>query len=207
MVNDVGDIMKKKTHQLYKAMLHRSLLVITVFVLCYVIVSSTEHTTHSITNINGVKSIEAIHIINKYDNKNKTLQVREVSNMQEASLYGPSEPISFTGQMTAYNPICAGCTGKVSCPPRQDVRKGNIYFNDNVYGQVRILAADPAIPCGTIVQITNVSFTNEPIIGIVLDRGGAIKGNIMDFLVTETDNMNIVGRQRNVHYEILRWGW
>ena len=76
-----------------------------------------------------------------------------------------------------------------------------------IYGKIRILAADYAIPCGTIVKITNVSFTNEPIIGIVLDRGGAIQGNIMDFLVTETDNMDVVGRQKNVHYEILRWGW
>ena len=135
------------------------------------------------------------------------LKVKEVSNMQEAALYGPDTPISFTGQMTAYNPICVGCTGKVYCPPRQDVTNGNIYFDDGTYGKIRILAADYAIPCGTIVKITNVSFTNEPIIGIVLDRGGAIKGNIMDFLVTETDDMDIVGRQRNVHYEILRWGW
>ena len=89
----------------------------------------------------------------------------------------------------------------------QDVRNGNIYFEDSTYGKIRILAADYAIPCGTIVKITNVTFSQEPIIGIVLDRGGAIKGNIMDFLVTETDDMDIVGRQRGVNYEILRWGW
>ena len=69
------------------------------------------------------------------------------------------------------------------------------------------MAADPKIPCGTIVKITNVTFQAEPIIGIVLDRGGAIKGNIMDFLVTENDNMDVVGRQKNVNYEVLRWGW
>ena len=127
--------------------------------------------------------------------------------MEEAALYGPMMPISFTGQMTAYNPICVGCTGKVSCPPRQDVRNGNIWYDDATYGKIRILAADPHIPCGTIMQITNVSFSNEPIIGIVLDRGGAIKGNITDFLVTENDDMDIVGRQKNVNYEVLRWGW
>ena len=84
---------------------------------------------------------------------------------------------------------------------------GNIYFEDSTYGKIRIVAADSNIPCGTVVQITNVSFSTEPIIAIVLDRGGAIKGNIMDFLVSETDNMDVIGRQKEVHYETLRWGW
>ena len=184
-------------------MFNRFFIVTSVFTFLCVMISNNKHYSNNISNVNGVKSIEAIHIINKYDNKNKVLEVKHVSNMKEAALYGPNMPISFTGQMTAYNPICKGCTGKVACPPRQDVTNGKIYFNDSV----RILAADPNIPCGTIVQITNVSFTNQPIIGIVLDRGGVIKGNIMDFLVTETDDMDIVGRQRNVNYEVLRWGW
>lgn len=192
----------------YKVMISRFLLVSVLFGAGVTIFSSgTMHKTNSISNMNGVKSIEATHIITKYDNRNQSLKVREVSNMEEAKLYGPDMPISFTGQMTAYNPICVGCTGKVYCPPRQDVTKGNIYFDDTTYGKIRILAADYAIPCGTIVKITNVTFSDEPIIGIVLDRGGAIKGNIMDFLVTETDDMDIVGRQRGVNYEILRWGW
>lgn len=199
--------MKKKVHKFYKVMAHRFLFVITIFSFAYIIVSSTEHQTNSVSNMNGVKSIEAFQIITKYDNRNQTLEVKEVSNMQEAALYGPDMPISFTGQMTAYNPVCVGCTGKVYCPPRQDVTKGNIYFEDNTYGKVRILAADYAIPCGTIVKISNVTFSNEPVIGIVLDRGGAIKGNIMDFLVSETDDTNVIGRQKNVHYEVLRWGW
>ncbi len=199
--------MKKKTEKFYKVMINRSLFVIGVFCFGIFLLSPAHSKVNSINNINGVKSIEAIHIITKYDNRNQTLKVREVSNMVEASLYGAQTPISFTGQMTAYNPICVGCTGKVACPPRQDVTKGNIYFNDNEYGKIRILAADPAIPCGTIVKITNVSFSDEPIIGIVLDRGGLIKGNIMDFLMTETDDMDIVGRQKNVHYEVLRWSW
>ena len=199
--------MSKKKSSFSKVMASRFMLVGILFGAGIILSSGTTHKTNSITNMNGVKSIEATRIITKYDNRNQTLQVREVSTMEEAAFYGPDMPISFTGQMTAYNPICAGCTGKVYCPPRQDVRNGNIYFEDSTYGSVRILAADYAIPCGTIVKISNISFSSEPIIGIVLDRGGVIKGNIMDFLVTETDDMNIVGRQKNVHYEILRWGW
>lgn len=202
----MGDDMKR-SQSFKKAMAIRTVAVTFVFSTLMMVASSTEHYHNTISNINGVKSIEAIQIISKYDNLNQTLQIREVESMAEAAIYGPDMPISFTGQMTAYNPVCKGCTGKVYCPPRQDVTNGNIYFDDTTYGRIRILAADYAIPCGTIVKITNVSFSSEPIIGIVLDRGGAIKGNIMDFLVTETDNMDIVGRQRGVKYEILRWGW
>lgn len=199
--------LKKSVNKFYKVITKRFMFVGVVFMMLMIIATGNTTTKNSISNVNGVKSIQAIHIINKYDNRDKTLKVKQVANMQEAAIYGKDMPISFTGQMTAYNPICVGCTGKVSCPPRQDVRNGNIYFEDATYGKIRILAADPAIPCGTIVKISNVTFSNSEIIGIVLDRGGAIKGNIMDFLVTETDNMNIVGRQRSVHYEIARWGW
>lgn len=191
----------------YKAMISRSLFVIMIFgFLCIISVGKTKK-INVVSNMNGARSIEAIHMVMKYDNRVKELKVRSVANMEEASLYGPDTPISFVGQMTAYKATCVGCTGKVSCPPRQDVRNDNIYYEDKEYGTIRILAADPAIPCGTIVEITNVSFSTEPIIGIVLDRGGAIKGNIMDFLVSESYDMNIVGRQRNVNYEVLRWGW
>lgn len=191
----------------YKAISLRFLLVGFVFVFVTFLLSGNTSKVNSISNINNVKSIEVSHIISKYDNRSKALKVREVSNMYEASVYGPDMPISFIGQMTAYNPVCVGCTGKVYCSPRQDVTNGNIYFNDTTYGKVRILAADYLIPCGTIVSITNVSFSNDPIIGIVLDRGGAIKGNIMDFLVSESDDMDVVGRQHDVKYEVLRWGW
>ena len=188
-------------------MASRFLVVALFFVIGYFMFSSVERHVNVVNNINSVKSIEAIHIISKYDNRDQELKVMHVSNMEEAALYGPSTPVSFTGQMTAYYPNCEGCTGYLYCPPRQNVTNGNIYFKDSGYGNVRILAADYAIPCGTIVEISNLTFSEEPIIGIVLDRGGAIKGNIMDFLVSETDNSDVVGRQKNVNYEILRWGW
>lgn len=190
-----------------KAILNRVILVITIFVYAMILATTKTQQTNYVSNINGVKSLEAVHIINKYNNKNHLLDVLHVNNMQEAAMYGNSMPISFDGQMTAYKATCKGCTGCVSCPPRQNVTNGNILFEDNAYGKVRILAADPQIPCGTIVKITNISFSTEPVIGIVLDRGGAIKGNIMDLLVAETDDMDVVGRQRNVNYEVLRWGW
>lgn len=199
--------MKKNKSPFYRVMAFRFMFVGIIFSIGMILSSSTTHKINTITNINGVKSIGSTHIINKYDNRNQTLKVRQVSNMREVALYGADTPVSFNGQMTAYYPDCEGCTGYVYCPPRQNVKNGNVYFEDGTYGRVRILASDYAIPCGTIVKITNVTFSNEPIIGIVLDRGGAIKGNIMDFLVSEVEDSDIIGRQKNVHYEILRWGW
>ena len=199
--------MKKSRKSFIKAMIFRTVVVSTVFVYGIILSNSYEQKVNVVNNTNGVKSIQAVHMINKYDNRKQELKVMHVNTMAEAAEYGSSMPISFTGQMTAYRPNCKGCTGRVSCPPRQDVTNGNIWYNDQVYGSVRILAADPNIPCGTIVKITNVSFSSDEIIGIVLDRGGAIKGNIMDFLVSETDDMDVVGRQHNVNYEVVRWGW
>ena len=199
--------MNKNKISFYKAMAFRFFIVIFMFGLGCFMFASDGPKINSVRNINLVKSLEAINIINRYDNRNQTLNVRSVSTMKEVSLYGPDVPVSFTGQMTAYYATCPGCTGYVYCPPRQNVANGNVFFDDSTYGEVRILAADPAIPCGTIVEVDNLTFSNEPIVGIVLDRGGAIKGNIMDFLISEDEDSDTVGRQYNVKYEILRWGW
>lgn len=111
------------------------------------------------------------------------------------------------GEMTGYAANCPGCLGTVFCAPYPDVRAGNITFLDQEYGEIRIVAADPSIPCGTIVRITT-NLYGEPIIAIVLDRGSAIKGDIFDLLFKEDENINsLVGRQKNVKFEILRFGW
>lgn len=158
-------------------------------------------------NISGATYLNSSHFIDKYDNHDTTLVTRPVLNMQEVAMYGALSPVLFVGQMTAYGPDCVGCTGKVYCPPRQDVRNGNVNYNDSEYGTVSILAADYAIPCGSMIKINNLSYTNEDVYGIVLDRGGAIKGNIIDFLVPSEKDSDFIGRQRNVNFEIVRWGW
>lgn len=167
----------------------------------------TGRKTNYAPNIGSATSLQAIHFVAKYDDEDESLEVKAVSNMSEVAEYGPISPVLFVGQMTAYTAYCPGCGGRVACPPAQDVRNGNIYYEDSNYGVVRILAADRRIPCGSIIKISNVTFSSEPILGIVLDRGGAIKGNIIDFLVTEKKETNAIGRQFNVSYEIIRWGW
>ena len=194
--------------QIYSVLGKRLLLVCFVFIL-FIIVATGNGTKKIITyNSNKVKSVEAMHIVNKYNNLSNSLVSKVVSNMSEVSIFGASTPVKFYGQMTGYGPDCVGCSGILACPPRQDVRGGNIFFDDSTYGRVRILAADSAIPCGSIIKVSGVTFSSQPIFGIVLDRGSAIKGNIIDFLVESTSYAGSnIGRQSNIGFDIIRWGW
>ena len=125
--------------------------------------------------------------------------------------FGKANPKSFTGALTGYGPDCIGCGGRVSCNSknsgRQDVRNGNIFYNDEEYGKIRIVAADKNIPCGTIIEISNFIFEPDPVIAVVLDRGGVINGTLFDLLYPSEKDTTKIGYQRNIKYKILRWGW
>lgn len=194
-------------NKLSSVLLHRLGYVFLFLLLVSIISSGLGRKTNYAANIGNATSLQAAHFVAKYDDTGEVLEVKEAANMDEVAFYGPSSPVSFTGQMTAYGPDCVGCTGKVACPPRQDVRNNNIYYQDATYGQVRILAADKRIPCGSIIKIQNLTFSEEPVYGIVLDRGGVIVGNIIDFLVAKEADSYEIGRQRNIQFEIIRWGW
>lgn len=199
--------MKKLSSVLFKRMWY----VLFFLFLGFIIALGSGKKTNYAANIGSATSLQAIHFVSKYDDTRideQVLEVKHVFNMNQVAEYGPLSPVSFTGQMTAYTAYCPGCGGKVACPPAQDVRNGNIYYEDSSYGTVRILAADRIIPCGSIIKISNITFSNEPIVGIVLDRGGAIKGNIIDFLVEgRNEAYEGIGRQKDVVFEIIRWGW
>lgn len=195
--------MKKRKKQ------YRSKIFMFVFVvfLLFVIALGNKKETIITYNVNNVKSIEAVHIVSKYSSLIKPALPTMYESFEEAISNGPNEPVSFIGTMTGYGPDCVGCGGKVGCPPRQDVRNGNIYFNDNEYGTIRIVATDKSIPCGSIVRISNFRFSSEPIIAIALDHGGAIVGNTMDLLYASEAETKSIGRQKNIQFDIIRWGW
>ena len=113
---------------------------------------------------------------------------------------------TFTGDITGYGANCPMCSGHLACSSYY-VKDGTTTYPDLEYGTVRIVAADASVPCGTIVKISNVTFTDEPFYAIVLDRGGAIKGTLFDLLFETEQDALIVGRQKNVQYEIQRLGW
>lgn len=125
----------------------------------------------------------------------------------------------YVGKMTAYGADCNGCSGVggLSCRTKDGSRytlTGNgMYYNDDEYGSVRIVAASlEAFPCGTIVKVDNGRL--EPFYAVVMDTGYSVSnawnnGVVwMDLaFVTETDSTIYSATSSNVTYSVQRWGW
>ncbi len=134
----------------------------------------------------------------------KSVLVSSQSEIFKESGYSPI--YTFNGDLTGYAGDCPLCTGYLACPPRTNVLKDGIRYNDKTYGTVRIVASSKKYPCGTILQFNVGKLSNEPILAIVLDRG--VGGNSID-LLTESEDIarKQVGRVKNQEFEVLRQGW
>ncbi|NLL45061.1 MAG: hypothetical protein GX247_05295 [Mollicutes bacterium] len=125
----------------------------------------------------------------------------------------------FVGRMTGYGPDCVGCSkvGNVACLTKKKKKHSliynGIYYEDEEYGKVRILAAALSkFPCGTIIEVEDGYFGK--FIGIVLDTGGAMRSALkrdmilMD-LAFDSESNPLVGKatRNNVKYSVKRWGW
>ena len=134
---------------------------------------------------------------------------KEIIQASQNELYkkGINNPIyTFVGELTGYAGDCALCTGYLACPPRTNVIKEGIYYNDKTYGKVRIVASSRNYPCGTILKFNVSKLSDEPIVAIVLDRG--VGGNVIDLLTESEDYARKhVGRVRQLEFEVLREGW
>ncbi len=92
---------------------------------------------------------------------------------------------TFSGRLTTYGGDCTGCGGGSSSGVKLSAVTGvnntNSPFLTYKGQKYYCLAADRSIPFGTVIKITNHRL-NLPgtIYGIVVDRGGAIKGNKID---------------------------
>ena len=60
-------------------------------------------------------------------------------------------------------------------------------------------------PLYSIILIHNYKYEPDFMV-IVLDRGGAITGNKIDILVENEAKSSQLGIQKNVEFEVLRWG-
>jgi len=110
---------------------------------------------------------------------------------------------TYVGTLTGYGPDCYGCSGMTSSG--YDV-SNSITYSDYQYGEVRIVAADSSIPLYSIVRISNIP-GSDPIIAIVLDRGGNVGFNrftLFDLLFSSESSA--IGKTDNVTFEILRRG-
>lgn len=191
-----------------KAVIKYFSLVIYLFFIALIIITGNTKTQIVTSNINSVKSIQSKRIVHEYDADIFKPKIKLVTNTKDIKKYGSNYQIEFNGTLTGYGPDCPGCLGMVYCKPNPNVQNGKIYYNDKTYGKLRILAADYSIPCGSIIKIENFKFIEgDSFYGIVLDRGSAIVGLTMDLLYPSEADTVIIGRQRNIHFTIERWGW
>lgn len=118
----------------------------------------------------------------------------------------------FTGRLTTYGGDCAGGNGTSSTGIKlspisgvQGLNSPKLTYNGRSY---YCLAADPSIPFGTIIEITNHNLSIESTAyGIVVDRGGAIKGNKIDiFNGTEAGKYFTGGTSKNTQFKIISVG-
>ena len=118
----------------------------------------------------------------------------------------------FTGKLTTYGGDCAGGNGTsssgISLSPTTGVKGSHSAKLSYNGGSYYCLAADPSIPFGTIIKITNHNLGIESTAyGIVVDRGGAINKNHIDiFNGTEAGKYFKGGTSNNTQFEIVSVG-
>lgn len=115
---------------------------------------------------------------------------------------------TYYGPMTAYGPDCVGCTTGYTASGHH-VLNGNIYYNDDTFGNIRIVAADKSLPFGSIIKISGLDMYPDDLLAIVLDRGSAIgfnKKSYFDLLYSSEKETDSFGK-RYATYEVLRRGF
>lgn len=189
-----------------------SLLMI-IFAFAVLFVVSMGNKTMSVTtyNVNNTKSIQAVRMADQYHSfleaRQAAMPIVYETFTEAIDAAQNGQEASFIGKLTGYGPDCKGCGGNSACAPKQNFKNGNIYYNDPIYGKIRIVAADKSLPCGSVVRLNNISIYDDPIIAIVMDRGSAVKGKHLDLLFETEKNMQGMHTQNNIQFDILRLGF
>lgn len=181
----------------------------------------TNDTSSINSETNIIEENKEEEVLNNQENTTTDTVVDEQIKQEEAITvkgeYAPNLEVSNTieplatyyGKMTGYGPDCYGCSGITASG--RNVLNGNIYYEDQTFGNIRIVAGDRSIPFGSIIKITGTNVSNEPVIAIVLDRGGMIgfqegKHSYFDLLFESEQAASLVGRQ-DATFELLRSGY
>lgn len=177
----------------------------------YVYVENMPSTAEPIVLVEGVNGLDytydGLNYVHLSDVKNEVVQV------------GTGKQGNYSGKLTGYGPDCPGCSkvGNVACRTKAGTNHSltydGLYYNDEAYGSVRILAADNgAFPCGTIVKVNNGNL--EEFIGIVLDSGSAMRGAWREGVVwmdlafsSQAEALTGGATSNNTTFNVQRWGW
>ena len=154
-----------------------------------------------------------------YYNDDGTIVLEEV--VDEEVIIGTGKNGEYTGVMTGYGPDCSTCSGRGSVSCKTEDKKNfnlindGVYYNDDEYGEVRVLAAALSeFPCGTIVEVKSSNLGDFT--GIVMDTGYTmreqLKNGVYHFDVAyETEKNEEIKKATNmsgeVIYSVQRWGW
>ncbi len=140
--------------------------------------------------------------------------------VSEEIIVGTGKVGEYTGIMTGYGPDCSTCDGRgytfcdTSDPGWYNIITDGIYYNDEEFGEVRVLAAETdEFPCGTIVKVT--SSNAGTFMGIVLDTGYDMRKNFSNGIIhfdvaytTEKDpEIYKITNKVSVSYSVQRWGF
>lgn len=175
-----------------------------VIALLFLIATSNDRSTIVASNVNTVKAIESSRVV---------LPIKDEYIENEKSQFFSIEEIianqgnlaEFNGTLNGYSYDCDECSNNLVCLPSTNVSEDNIYYNDMTYGQIRILAADSNIPCGSIIKVSN--YDNQVFYGIVLDRKNNVQGLIIDLLFNNKKSIVNFEKSNNVNFKIERWGF
>lgn len=146
---------------------------------------------------------ESISIIEEVE-KPTPKQVTE--NVDMTTISNANILATETVNVSHYGHDCYGCrTGYTASG--YYVGDGRIYYQDNEFGNVRIVAADRKYPLGTILRI---GYRDSTIVAIVLDRGSGIGDNKkyqIDLLTYDERTSSDLGIITNTGLEVLRLGY
>lgn len=177
----------------------------------YVYIQNMPSTAEPVVLSEGINGLDytydGLNYVHLSDVKNEVVQV------------GTGKQGNYSGKLTGYGPDCPGCSkvGNVACRTKEGTNHSltydGLYYNDSVYGEVRILAADnSAFPCGTIVKVDNGVLSK--FVGIVLDSGSAMRNAWKDGIVwmdlafsSQAEALTGGATSSNTSFEVQRWGW
>ena len=175
----------------WKAIISRSLRTILMITVIVFIQSSTFVYESKVENEN----------VNK--NVNLSTMALKIDEIEANNLYSAKD--TYTGDLTGYVFNCPLCNGTLACKPKYDIKDGKDYYDDEVYGRVKIVASSSNLECGTIVRFNSSRISDKPVIAVVLDRG--VTGNSLDLLSPSLEYAtHNVGRS-SITYDVLRQGW
>lgn len=139
-------------------------------------------------------------------NLNKNLDLNAMAKVIETFAYNDINASldTYYGKLTGYVADCPLCTGYLYCN-NQNVLDGTTTYLDNTYGEVNIVASSSNLPCGSIVRFEHNTSSNGVMTAIVLDRG--VTGTTLDLLVDSEETALTKIGNKNINYDVLRYGW